>query len=242
MKILIFYTPRSKSTMALEVIAKKFNLTPLVDPLVHSKIRNQNTSEFPSIIDQINSSQNICVKISSTDFLDSRMRRVVDYYKDIDYNSFDKIIFITRNNVLSAALSFTYMDSKNKDTWHRRKGEDQLWGEYNADLDRVHYLLRGYRVYNFVKEYIINSSNTEFYDYEFETVESSMKRDFNMDDSDFDISLINNDLDYMHLVKNLQEVSLVIQNLSDVILTAHDEDLNKFDSNFWMYHVKIQYT
>ena len=237
MKILIFYTPRSKSTMAAKVLAKRFNLREIIDPLVLSKIKNQNTSEFPKIIQDINQSQNICVKISSSDFLDSKNRRVIDYYKDIDFDSFNKIVFITRNDVLSAALSFTYMDGKNKSSWHRQRGEEKLQEKYCASLDRVYYLLRSYKLYCVIKNYITdNFKYPTYYEYEFDTINEAMKTDFDITEAYFDIDTIDNDLDYKNLVTNLDDVIVTITKLNKVINRSSVADLNKFDSPFWNFY------
>jgi hypothetical protein len=233
MKILIFYTPRSKSTLLQEIMSKKYNLTALVDPFVFSKMKNQNTEEFPRIINHINSSQNICVKVSSTDFLDSRNRKILDYYKDIDYKSFDKIIFVTRKDVQAASLSFCHMNLKEPNSWHSTKDHQTIGRSFNPDIDRILYLLRSYRLFEFVKKYIINDHQNICYDYEYNTLEESLKSNFSLSDRDFDTKLTANDIDYQKLVFNYDGVCAAIKINYSEISNASDYDLQTSNSKFW---------
>lgn len=237
MKLLIFYTPRSKSTMAQEALATKLNLTPIIDPFVYSKLKTQNDLEFANVVDLINDSQDTCVKISSSDFLDSRNRRIRSCYKDIDYNSFDKIIFLSRKDVLAATLSFTYMDPTDKTTWHRKRGETRISKKYSASLPRAHYLVRSYAVYNLIKKHVIDRCKTPiFYEYEFETVEEQLMQDFNLTQNDFDTDVIRNEIDYASLIENYRDLEFVVNNLYNVILQLPSEDIESQTSQFWLYH------
>src|SRR3989344_337886 len=98
MNILIVHTPRSKSTMVHDILAKKFDLNPLYEPLTFSRIAKQDSSEYDSIIQMINTKDDICVKINGNDFIDLKNKKILDDYKKIHYDHFDKIVFITREN------------------------------------------------------------------------------------------------------------------------------------------------
>ena len=186
---------------------------------------------------QINKRQDICVKISSSDFLDSKNRRILNWYKEIDYSSFDTIIFLTRKNIVDAILSFTYMDPKDHTTWHRQLGQHKVYKKYTAALDRAHYLIRSYRVFKLVKDFIVsNYKNQNFYEYEFDDVEEKISNDFSLLLDDFKISLVDNDIDYKLLVENYTALENVIKDLHNVIALSTDEDLNSQQSAFWLYH------
>jgi hypothetical protein len=220
--------------MIQEILSKKYNLEALVDPFVYSKMKNRNTDEFSSIIKHINSAENICVKVSSTDFLDSRNRRVLDYYKDIDYKSFDKIIFVTRDDIITASLSFAHMTMGAPNTWHSTKDRQLSGKTFSPDIDRILYLLRSYRVFEFIKNYITTNGINEIYDYEYDTVEHNLKNDFDLNDTDFDINLIANDINYSQLIDNYNSVSDFIKSVYSIISRTIDDDLNQFYSKFWM--------
>lgn len=219
--------------MLQEVLSKKYNLDALVDPFVYSKMKNQNTNEFASIIDRINTSQDICVKVASIDFLDSKNRRVLDYYKDIDYQSFDKIIFVTRDDLLAASLSFCHMTTGDPSTWHSTKEQQNTGKTFSADINRVTYLLRSYRVFEFVKNHIRNNFTNDIYEYEYESLESNLKIDLELSAGDFDTNLVANTIDYQKVNQNYSTVVNFIEQYKGLILSAQDFDLNRVDSKFW---------
>lgn len=220
--------------MLQEVLSKKYNLEALVDPFVYSKMKNRNTDEFASIVDRINSSQDICVKVASTDFLDSRNRRVLDYYKDIDYKSFDKVIFVTRQDIITASLSFCHMTMGQPDTWHSTRGRKNQGHQFIPDTERITYLLRSYRLFNFIKNYISNNSK-EFYEYEYETLEQDLKNDFDLTDEDFDTNLIPNEIDYKQLIPDYDSICNFIKKSQNEISSVEDQEMNEFNSKFWIW-------
>jgi hypothetical protein len=233
MKILIFYTPRSKSTFLQEILSTKYKLESIVDPFVYSKMKHGNKDEFPKIVDEINTTENICVKISSTDFLDSKNREVHDYYKDINYQSFDKIVFVSRKDILSGSLSCCHMDLKDNTSWHSTKDKKNNGRTFTVDIGRLAWYLRGYRIFDFIKDHIIKNFDKEIYEYDYDNLEEDLKKDFELSAADLDTNLIANEIDYKPLAVNLDRVEDFIKNNVDTILNAPCHELNSYNSKFW---------
>lgn len=228
MNILIVYTPRSKSTFIHDVLAKKFSLDPLGDLLTKTRINSSDdlTSLLPAI-EKINFSNNICLKINGHDFIDLKNKKVVDLYKLIDYNKFDHIIFLTRENFTDALLSYGYMDRYDSNSWHKRTGSTIPVRMYNIPTDKIYFLGRGYRVYEIIKDYITKNSLGKIHSYEFETVESQLSEDFTLDNTDFVTSTEPNNIDYQQLLTNQE----VLSEITNILKTMHTVDVTS--SEFW---------
>ena len=235
MKILIVYTPRSKSTYICNVLAKRFNLEPFGDSLTRSRIKNKNFSEYKVIIDEINSRDNICVKINGNDFIDLSNRCIHHQFKAIDFNSFDKIIFVSRNNILDAVLSYAYMDPANSESWHKKINEDKIGHPYTVDLTKVFYLIRGYRIFDILKSYIetmVDIGKTKVY-YEYTNIDGTFQKDFGLTKDDMTIGIEANGLNYRELVTNLDEVSDLVPRVDELFSRAAFRDINDPNSFFW---------
>lgn len=237
MKILIVYTPRSKSTMLINILSKKFHLENCLELLTRSRRANQNFNEFPELIHRINTEDNICVKITGgNDFIDLKTCTIINNYKNIDYNNFDRVILLSRDNYVNAVLSYAYMDQLNDRTWHRQKGELKIGQPYTVNSLKIFYMLRGYIVYNYVRDFILkNTDPKKILEYEFESVETSAMHDFNLSASDFDIDLEDNQLDYKQLVDNPEQTIEEIHEVYNRMNQLSISDINNADSFFWKY-------
>jgi hypothetical protein len=220
MNILIVYTPRSKSTFACKVLAKKYGLTEVVDTLTLSRIANQNFSEYNILIDKINTEENICVKINGNDFIDLTRKEISEYYKQINYNKFDKIVFLTRVNFVDAILSYAYMNPADQSSWHRKKGQTIDQRAYTLLKNKVYYLSRGYVVFKILTDYIKNVCKTNIYNYEYESLEHGLSTDFAV--NDFDTELEPNNINYFALLENKEVLPMI---------TEWKDAVNK---NFWI--------
>jgi hypothetical protein len=234
MKILIVYTPRSKSTWLTHVLAKKYNLENWLELLTRSRRRNQDFNDFQKLIKKINTTDNICVKITGgNDFIDLKNRSIINDYKTIDYNSFDYIILLSRDDYISATLSYAYTDQLDDRTWHRRRNEVKIGKSYIVGESKIYYMLRGYIIYKFVKDYIMNHADRKkILEYEFESVESCVKKDFKLNENDFDIELADNKLNYFELVSNKNSI-LEIKKIYDQMKFLTLEDIKDTNSFFW---------
>ena len=232
MKILIFYTPRSKSTMVYHILKNFYNLEGICDVLTLSRIANQNFDEYETLINNINSSQNTCVKINSNDFIDLKNKCVNQNYKKINYKSFDKIIFITRNNYLDAVLSYAYMNPKDQTSWHRKKGETKVGVPYKVEPNKLFYLFRGYFLFNKIKNYICDNVNaSKIYQYEYESVDEELVCDFNLSTTDIDIAP--NELNYTELASNYGEIAKLAPVIYQQMAKLSVADLDNESTFFW---------
>jgi len=202
MKVLIFYTPRSKSTMLHDMMCKKFGLVGFGDTVTKSRIKNKNDTEYKPLIDYINNNDNICVKLNGNDFVGSEL------YKTVDYESFDKIIFLTRQNQVDAVLSYAYMNPSDSNTWHRKKDQSVELVAYSVPYCKVQHLLTGYISYEKIKRHILDhiSDAVEVHDCEYDNV-SLLINELELVD---DIDLLPMDIDYRSLVTNYNEVLSMI--------------------------------
>lgn len=232
MNILIFYTPRSKSTMIGKVLANKFHLDYCESPLTISRLSNKNFNEYPQIIEKINSTNNGCVKICANDFVDLFQKSINEDYKKINFNIFDHIIFLTRESMLDAVLSFGYMDSSNRSSWHRKQGEEKEIKPYSIVPARIFNLLRGYSIFNKIKEYISQNTTAKLYDCEYDTVEESLSKQLSLNQDDFKIELIPNGVPYKDIVLNYEEV---LTNVNGYKANMSNADFNNPDSFFWRH-------
>ena len=237
MKILIVYTPRSKSTWLITVLARRFRLDNWLELLTRSRRKNQSFDQFPTLIQQINTTDNICVKVTGgNDFIDLKTRSIINAYRDIDYNSFDRVILLSRNDYVSAVMSYAYMDQRNDRTWHRRRGENKVGQAYTVSSSKIYYLLRGYVVYKHVRDYILQHTDpARILEYEFESIETQAQQDFGLSANDFEIDLVNNNLNYRELAVNadsaVAEIQQVYQRMSQLTL----QDIQDPSSFFWNY-------
>jgi hypothetical protein len=243
MNIAIFYIARSKSTMVHNILAKKFNLAPLKELLFFSRRQRQDFEEYPKLIEQINTQDNICVKICINDFIDSKNNRVVDDYKKIDYTKFDHLIFIERDDLMGQVASFGHHNKMNFadfDKSHRKKGQDFEGHTYDIDLGRSAYILRGYRLMPVIREWVEQQAVTnQIYDIKFETAEQQLIEKFDLKADDFDIDIEACGLDYKKLATNYAEVEAVLPDLRDRIMSADLKDINNPESNFWKDNVSF---
>lgn len=140
--------------MVHDMLCKRYNLIGFGDTVTKSRIKNKDFREYKKLIATINNTDNICVKLNGNDFFDSTTGKLNDFYKTINYNTFDKIIFITRKNYIDAILSYGYMDPANSDSWHRRKTQPVDVHPYTVTEAKIHHLLNGYKAYEEIKDYI----------------------------------------------------------------------------------------
>ncbi len=235
MKILIVYTPRSKSTYLYQVLTKKYNLDPFGDRLTKSRIKNKSFVEYEDIINEMNSANNICVKINGNDFIDTTNHCIHTQFKDIDFASFDKIIFVTRKNYLDAVLSYAYMNPADSDSWHKKVGELKIGFKYTVDPAKVFYLLRGYRVFDLLRTYIetVVPLGAHKIHYEYDDVDVRFPTDFELSPEDLRISIEANGIDYRHIATNYNEISQLVPQVARQMLTAPYRDINDPHSFFW---------
>lgn len=232
MKILVFYTPRSKSTMIGKVLAKKFGINYCESPLTLSRLANKNFDEYPELINKINALSSGCIKICANDFVNLHQKTINEDYKKINFNSFDYVIFLTRENMLDAVLSFGYMDSSNRDSWHRRIGETKEVKPYSISPARIFNLLRGYTIFNIVKKYIAEHTTATTCECDYNTVNEQLITKFDLQQSDFDIDLVPNDIPYKTIVTNYNEISMHVKEYA-AHMTLPDADFNNPTSFFW---------
>lgn len=234
MKILVFYTPRSKSTAIHDALAKHYGLQPLCDMVTQSRIKNQNFDEYPSLIEQINNTDNICVKLNGNDFIDLKNNQVLDIYKTIDFASFDKIVFVTRDNQVDAVASYAYMNPADKSTWHCPRGESRVGAPYLISVQKVFYLLRGYVVFDIIRNYIMSQVPADkVCELEYETVETSIKDIFGIDMSTVGIDIVPNLYNYIDMASNYQEISTVVHEVYDIMKTYDLKKILDKGSYFW---------
>lgn len=232
MKILVFYTPRSKSTAIHNALAKHYSLEPWCDMVTQSRIKNQNFDEYPGLIDKINTTDDICVKLNGNDFIDLQNRQVLDFYKKIDFGSFDKILITTRSNIAEAIASYAYMNPADKNTWHRPRGVSRIGGPYQISLNKVFYLLRGYVVYNIICDYIRSQVPAEkILVTDYETAEADVKDWFNVDMSDIDIEP--NGYDYKTMAENYSVIKSLAHEIHEILATYDLLKIADKESYFW---------
>lgn len=208
MKIIMLYSPRSRSTWTHNVLVKKFNLDPTwCEPLLESRRPRQDYKEYPAIIDRINQSNNCCIKISCNDWIDIKNKQLRTDYKQILWNRFDHVITHTREDYVSAILSYAYMDMRDKKSWHRRRGEIKQQRSYEADINIMYYLLRGYAMFSLVKKHIIDTvDSSKIHHYEFASAERQVAQDFGLEGDDLVAEIVSNELDYSKLASNYNEI------------------------------------
>jgi hypothetical protein len=188
--------------MLHDVLAKKFDLTGLNDIFTIARVKNAGLKDNESIISKINSTDNICVKVNGHDFLDLDNRCVSSTYKLIDYNRFDKIIFLRRKDFTAALLSYGYMDRTRPETWHKKKGQELDLRKYSIPESKITFLSRGYYVYHILTNYILTNYTGSIYKYEYDSVEDDAAEDFTLFPNDFDIATEANNIDYASLLAN----------------------------------------
>lgn len=232
MKILVFYTPRSKSTAIHDALARQYNLDAWGDRVTQSRIKNQNFNEYPELIAAINNADNICVKLNGNDFIDLQNKTVLDSYKQIDFASFDKIIMASRSNITEAIASYAYMNPADKSTWHRPKGESRVGTPYQISLNKVFYLLRGYVVYGIICDYIRSQVPAEkVLVTDYETAEHDIKVWFDNDMSD--ISIEPNGYDYKSMAGNYTTVKSLAHEIHEIMSAHCLSRIADKDSYFW---------
>jgi len=234
MKILVFYTPRSKSTMVHDVLQRHYGLDNIGDSLTLSRIANQGFLEYNKIIDTINNTDNICVKMNPNDFIDIPNQCINYRYKNIDYASFDKIVTITRDNYVDAVLSYAYMNPQDQASWHRRRGAEKVGVRYEIPEFKVFYLLRGYCLFHKIKAHIEQTAGADrMHHYEYQTVEQDLARDFGLNAADFDIDLVPNGLDYSQLATNYDEIVELTKQVYQRMTALPVDELDNWRSFFW---------
>jgi len=237
MKILTVYTPRSKSTMVHDVLSRRFGLEPMKEALTRSRRARQNFDEFPEIIHRMNTQDNICVKITGgNDFIDLPNHRVREDYKTIDFASFDRVILISRKDYVSAVMSYAYMDQLNDRSWHRRRGETKLGQPYTVSDLKIYYMLRGYAVFDHVSRYIADHMPADrLLRYDFDTAETQLAQDFDLQPQDFEIDIVPNELDYQALAQDSQATVQRIHDVYDYVMSLSIDQINLPDARFWSY-------
>jgi hypothetical protein len=243
MNIAIFFIARSKSTMIHDILAKKFNLEPLKEILFFSRRRRQDYEEYPELIDQINEKDNICVKICVNDFIDSKKCCIMDDYKKIDYTKFDHIIFLKREDIMGQVASFGHHNQKHFADFeksHRKKGQEFPGFEYEIDLERTAYIIRGHRMLKEMRDWVAkNCGSAKLYDYKFETAEQQLIEDFGLESQDFDIDIEACGLDYKTLASNYQEVERILPDLYSTIMNSDAKNFGDPKSDFWKHNVSF---
>lgn len=234
MKILIFYTPRSKSTILHDVLASSYNLTPLNDIITTSRIQNKNFSEYPELIDKINNTDNICVKLNGNDFIDLNNRTISDLYKTVDFKSFDKIIVLTRKNIVDAVASYSYMNQADSSSWHTIRGQSRAGNKYQIPIQKVFYLIRGFVVHRIISEYIFSKiPNNNIYYSTYEDIEQNAKSWFNVNLTTPESRLIPNNYNYQQLAENYIELYDIIHGIYGILNGYTLQQISDKDSFFW---------
>lgn len=241
MKILVFYNPRSKSTITHEILAKKFNLAPWGEILTLSRRKNQHHDEYPALIQSINNADNICVKTGPTDFIDQKQQQIKPEYKQINWQDFDHVVFVKRDNIFDTIMSYGYQNQHNPSLWHRAKGAQISAKQYTIDRNRMYYILRAYRLYPDIENYICSQLDPKkIHHYEYETLEQQLKMDFNLLDGEMITSTDPNEIDYRKFATNYTEILNEFQSVRDKFLSASADDIANKDSFFWQN--KTDYT
>jgi len=234
MKILIHYTPRSKSTKLISILSKKYDLEDWQEMLTRNRFQKKSHDQIPELIKKINDADNIGVKINGNDFVDFHNRRILDCYKDIDYKSFDRIIFLTRKDYVAATLSFGYMNLSDPLTWHRRIGKEKKQVEYEISQFKIHAIARCYLMHEYVKNFIKSQvDKSKVFDYEFDTMEQNAIQDFDLTDEDFDIDITESNIDYRKLLANPNQTVQDIHNVFNRIQQVNETELNDLPDFFW---------
>lgn len=220
--------------MIYTILMNHYDLDDIGDSLTLSRVANKNFSEYDTIISRINNSKNSCVKLNPNDFIDLKNQCVNYDYKKVDFASFDKIVFVTRENYLDAVLSYAYMNPGDRASWHRVKGQEKIGQPYTIDPVKLFYLYRGYFLFDKIKQYICQQvDSSKIYQYEYETVERDLMRDFELSSDDLDIPLVPNNLDYTVLATNYAQI---VELASKVYQRMAELDINELDnaqSFFW---------
>jgi hypothetical protein len=240
MKILIFYNPRSKSTITHEILAKKFNVHPWGEILTRSRRKNQHYLEYAELIRRINETDDICIKTGPTDFIDLKNQEIKRDYQQIDWSTFDHLVFVRRNNIFETILSYGYQDQHNPENWHRRRGSTVNPQTYTIDPNRMYYILRSYRLYADIEKYICAQvKHGKIYHYEFETLEDQLKTDFGLTESELITSTQANEIDYKKFAINYADLLNEYQSVHKKFLSATAEEIANKNSFFW--HNKVDY-
>lgn len=205
----MLYSPRSRSTWTHNVLTAKFGLDPTwCEPLLESRRPRQDYAEYPEIIDRINRAENCCIKISCNDFVDIKNKQIRKDYQDINWNHFDHVITHTREDFVGAVLSYAYMDMRDKNTWHRRRGEIKVGHEYQVDPNIMYYLLRGYAMFDVVRQHIDATVDpAKIHHYEFNTAADLVSQDFGLTAQDLEANIVDNELDYRRLATNYNDIA-----------------------------------
>jgi len=224
--------------MTHEILANKFQLQPLKEILTLSRRKNQHYNEYPELIKLVNETDNICVKICINDFIDLKSCVVKDEYKSIDYNKFDHIVFVKRDNIIDTVLSYGYQDQHDPSKWHRRRGTDIVPTKFVIDINRVYYILRAYRLYQSIEEYICShNTHSKIHHYEFNSIEQGLKKDFDIADHELITSTDSNNIDYSSWAINYQDTVTQFNQIKKQILSATDADIADKNSFFWKNQV-----
>ncbi len=223
--------------MCHDVLSRKFGLDPMREALTRSRRARQSFDEFPEIIHQMNTRDNICVKITGgNDFIDLPNRRIREDYKTIDYASFDRVILISRQDYVSAVMSYAYMDQLNDRSWHRRRGEHKIGQPYTVSDLKIYYMLRGYAVFDHVSRHIADHMPADrLLRYDFDTAETQLAKDFELDPADFDIEIVPNELDYRTLATDSDQTVQKIHDVYQYVMSLSMEQINQPDPKFWAY-------
>lgn len=234
MKILIFYTPRSKSTLLAKVLSKNFGLSLINDELTVARIQDQNFNRYPELLKKINQVSDTCVKICANDFVDLQKQNLSTFYKQIDFESFDHIIFQTRQNFIDALFSYAYMNPADRSSWHRAVGSDITYRNYIVTDTKALYLSRGYYAFNFLKQYIIASApKAKFYSYDFDSVDLSLSDDWGISPNSISIDTVPNDIPYKDLVENVSTITNRATKIFNDVEKLTIEQFNDRNSLAW---------
>lgn len=223
--------------MVHDVLSRRFGLEPMREALTRSRRARQSFDEFPAIIHRMNTTDNICVKITGgNDFIDLPNRRIREDYKTIDYASFDRVILISRKDYVSAVMSYAYMDQLNDRSWHRRRGESKLEKTYTVSDLKIYYMLRGYAVFDHVSQHIADHVPSDrLLRYDFDTAETQLTMDFGLDSADFEIDIVPNELDYSALATDSDTTVQRIHDVYQYVMSLSLDQINKPDAKFWSY-------
>lgn len=208
MKILIIHTARSKSTALHDWLSEYYSLTPLRNLITYSRIQNQNTSEYEELLNRINTEDNICVKVCCQDWIDLPRKTLVELHKKLAWHTFDRVILCTRNNAIDAVCSYAKMNPFDRQSWHRRAGQDVDYSQYTVPVEKIFYLMRGYTVYKWINEFVdANIDPQRVCRFEYEQLEQQLVEQLGIDPADVAIDIIPNLYDYKNLVTNYSDVA-----------------------------------
>jgi hypothetical protein len=122
------------------------------------------------------------------------------------------------------------MDMKDKKTWHRRPGEVKIGRSYTVDINIMHYLLRGYSMFDVIKQHIVNTVDpSKIFNYEFETAEQQVIKDFDITQTELVTNITANELDYQQLAVNYKEIA----SSAPAILEQLQKEVYNPTENFW---------